>query len=167
MILVDRITPTHPLGRALPLALGVCLVATFTAADPAQHYAARCAACHNTPVDPKIPAVDALKRMNSTRVSHALSPATEMSDSIVAIARGRLDPMALPRYSFQSVNGIDGHGGAIDNPGVLAVDDLVFVTSGYGMFGQMPGNVLLVFELDRFQSASVGQAQHQEPAPAG
>ncbi|MDE0421657.1 MAG: PQQ-binding-like beta-propeller repeat protein [Gammaproteobacteria bacterium] len=49
--------------------------------------------------------------------------------------------------SFETVNAIGGHGGAIDNPGVVAVDDLVFVTSGYGMFGQMPGNVLLVFEL--------------------
>lgn len=49
--------------------------------------------------------------------------------------------------AFETVNGIDAHGGAIDNPGVLAVDDLVIVPSGYGMFGQMPGNVLLVFEL--------------------
>ena len=49
---------------------------------------------------------------------------------------------------FETVNGIGGHGGAIDNPGVLAVDNLVIVPSGYGMFGQMPGNVLLVFELN-------------------
>ncbi len=49
--------------------------------------------------------------------------------------------------AFDTVNGIDGHGGAIDNPGVVAVDDLVIVQSGYDMFGQMPGNVLLVFEL--------------------
>ena len=48
--------------------------------------------------------------------------------------------------SFDTVNGIGGHGGAIDSPGVVAVDDLVIVTSGYGMFGQMPGNVLLVFQ---------------------
>jgi len=49
--------------------------------------------------------------------------------------------------AFDAVNGIGGHGGAIDNPGVLAIDDLVIVPSGYGMFGQVPGNVLLVFEL--------------------
>ena len=49
--------------------------------------------------------------------------------------------------AFDTVNGIDGHGGAIDNPGVVAVDELVIVPSGYGMFRQMPGNVLLVFEL--------------------
>ena len=50
------------------------------------------------------------------------------------------------RYTL-ALAAIGGHGGAIDNPGVVAVDHLVFVTSGYGMFGQMPGNVLLVFEL--------------------
>ena len=61
----------RPLG--LPLVLGVCLVSTFATADPAQHYAARCAVCHDAPVDEKTPAVDALKRMNSTRVSHALT----------------------------------------------------------------------------------------------
>ena len=71
------------------------------------------------------------------------------------------------KRSFDTVNGIDGHGGAIDNPGVLAVDDLVFVTSGYGMFGQMPGNVLLVFELDTSQSASAAQPPHRDPSPAG
>lgn len=40
------------------------------------------------------------------------------------------------------------------------------ITSGYGMFGQMPGNVLLVFELDRSQSASAARPGHQESAPA-
>lgn len=49
--------------------------------------------------------------------------------------------------AFATVNGIDGHGGAIDNSGVIAVDDLVIAVSGYGMFGQMPGNVMLVFQL--------------------
>ena len=51
------------------------------------------------------------------------------------------------RRAFQTVNGIDGHGGAIDSPGIVAIDDLVLVPSGYDMFGQMPGNVLLVFQV--------------------
>jgi polyvinyl alcohol dehydrogenase (cytochrome) len=44
-------------------------------------------------------------------------------------------------------NGIDGHGGAIDVGGALVDGDQLFVLSGYGMFGQMPGNVLLVYGL--------------------
>ena len=51
------------------------------------------------------------------------------------------------KKEFETVNGIDGHGGAIDNPGVVIAGDQLIVLSGYGMFGQMPGNVMLVFEL--------------------
>ena len=46
--------------------------------------------------------------------------------------------------TFTTVNEIEAHGGAIDNAGVVAVDDLVIAPSGYGLFG-MPGNALLVF----------------------
>jgi polyvinyl alcohol dehydrogenase (cytochrome) len=48
---------------------------------------------------------------------------------------------------FAAVNGIPTHGGAIDNAGVQLADDMLFVQSGYGMFGQMPGNALLAFRL--------------------
>ena len=50
------------------------------------------------------------------------------------------------KRAFESVNGVDGHGGAIDSPGIVAAGDQLIVPSGYDMFGQMPGNVLLVFE---------------------
>jgi len=33
----------------------------------------------------------------------------------------------------------------VDGPGSRIADGLVFVNSGYGSFGQMPGNVLLAF----------------------
>ena len=48
---------------------------------------------------------------------------------------------------FETVNGIPGTGGAIDGPGPVVAGGLVFVNSGYATFGQMPGNVLLVFGL--------------------
>ncbi len=48
---------------------------------------------------------------------------------------------------FQAINGLPGHGGAIDLSGVVVDGDRLFVYSGYGMFGQMPGNVLLAYEL--------------------
>ncbi|MFY0687209.1 MAG: PQQ-binding-like beta-propeller repeat protein [Cyclobacteriaceae bacterium] len=47
--------------------------------------------------------------------------------------------------SFETINGIPGHGGAIDGPGPVVVDGMVYFNSGYGLFGQMPGNVLLAF----------------------
>jgi streptogramin lyase/cytochrome c5 len=51
--------------------------------------------------------------------------------------------------SFDAINGIDGHGGAIDLSGVVVDGERLFLYSGYGMFGQMPGNVLLAYELPR------------------
>ena len=46
---------------------------------------------------------------------------------------------------FETVNGVPGRGGAIDGPGPVIAGGLVFVNSGYGSFGQMPGNLLLAF----------------------
>jgi len=47
--------------------------------------------------------------------------------------------------SYQTINGVTANGGAIDNASIVAVNGLLLVNSGYGMFGQMPGNVLLAF----------------------
>ncbi len=48
---------------------------------------------------------------------------------------------------YETVNGVQAHGGSIDNPGVLVADDLMLIQSGYSQHGQMPGNALLVFRL--------------------
>jgi virginiamycin B lyase len=50
--------------------------------------------------------------------------------------------------AYEADNGIEGHGGAIDLSGVVVSDSRLFLYSGYGMFGQMPGNVLLAYELE-------------------
>ena len=46
---------------------------------------------------------------------------------------------------FQTVNGVAGEGGAIDGPAPVISRGMLFVNSGYGMFGEKPGNVLLAF----------------------
>jgi polyvinyl alcohol dehydrogenase (cytochrome) len=51
--------------------------------------------------------------------------------------------------AFPSVQGIPGHGGAIDGPSPLVSGGMMFVNSGYGMYGEMSGNVLLAFEVDK------------------
>ena len=51
---------------------------------------------------------------------------------------------------FNGVNGVSGHGGAIDNASIIAANGLLLVSSGYGMFGQPPGNVLLAFRPEQF-----------------
>jgi polyvinyl alcohol dehydrogenase (cytochrome) len=44
--------------------------------------------------------------------------------------------------SFRTLNGIEGHGGQIDNATIVAADGALFVQSGYG---GLPGNVLIAY----------------------
>ena len=47
----------------------------------------------------------------------------------------------------QTLNGVDGHGGSIDNATMVAAEDMLYVQSGYGFFGGLPGNVLIAYRL--------------------
>jgi polyvinyl alcohol dehydrogenase (cytochrome) len=51
-------------------------------------------------------------------------------------------------HEFQTVNGKPAHGGSLDIAGPAVVNGMVFVNSGYGQWGGMPGNVLLAFSID-------------------
>ena len=64
-----------------------------------------------------------------------------------ATADGRLLWDFDTAREFETVSGVPGRGGAIDGPGPVIANGLVFVNSGYGTFGQMTGNVLLAFEV--------------------
>ncbi|WP_315831077.1 PQQ-binding-like beta-propeller repeat protein [Bradyrhizobium prioriisuperbiae] len=48
---------------------------------------------------------------------------------------------------YDTVNGVPAHGGAIDGPGPVIVDGMLYVNSGYGQWAGVPGNVLLAFEV--------------------
>ena len=50
---------------------------------------------------------------------------------------------------FDGVNGLKGKGGALDGSAPVISRGMLFVNSGYGSFGQMPGNVLLAFEVGK------------------
>ena len=52
------------------------------------------------------------------------------------------------RREFQTVNGVTAKGGSVDGPGVVVVNGMLFVNSGYSRFGGMPGNVLLAFSAE-------------------
>lgn len=49
------------------------------------------------------------------------------------------------RRDWPTVNGVKGYGGSIDSSGPVVAGGLLIVNSGYDKFGQIPGNVLLVF----------------------
>jgi polyvinyl alcohol dehydrogenase (cytochrome) len=46
---------------------------------------------------------------------------------------------------YSTTNGVKAAGGAIDGPGPVVVNGMVYTNSGYGFLGTMPGNVLLAF----------------------
>lgn len=48
--------------------------------------------------------------------------------------------------TYDSITGVPGQGGAIDSASLVAANGLLLVNSGYGMFGQPQGNVLLAFK---------------------
>ena len=50
---------------------------------------------------------------------------------------------------FKTVNGVPGHGGAIDVAGPVAAGGMLFAVSGYPARGGVPGNVLLAFSVER------------------
>jgi polyvinyl alcohol dehydrogenase (cytochrome) len=50
--------------------------------------------------------------------------------------------------SFETVNGPAAKGGSLDGAGPAIVNGMLFVNSGYGHFGGMPGNALLVFGIN-------------------
>ena len=47
---------------------------------------------------------------------------------------------------YEATNGVKGKGGAIDANSITAANGLLLVNSGYGMFGQQGGNMLLAFK---------------------
>jgi polyvinyl alcohol dehydrogenase (cytochrome) len=49
------------------------------------------------------------------------------------------------RRAFKTVNGVEGKGGSIDSAGPVVAGGMLIVNSGYDKFGEIPGNVLLVF----------------------
>ncbi len=49
---------------------------------------------------------------------------------------------------YQTVNGVEARGGSLDGPGAVVVNGMVYVNSGYGAMGGIPGNALLAFSVD-------------------
>ncbi|MCB1854328.1 MAG: PQQ-binding-like beta-propeller repeat protein [Halieaceae bacterium] len=63
------------------------------------------------------------------------------------IASGEVLWQAETAVPVDADNGISGHGGAIDVSGQVVADGWLYVQSGYSMFGQLPGNVLLAYRV--------------------
>jgi polyvinyl alcohol dehydrogenase (cytochrome) len=49
---------------------------------------------------------------------------------------------------FPTANGVKARGGSMSASGAVVTGGMLFVNSGYGALGGMPGNVLLAFGVD-------------------
>jgi|LakMenEpi03Aug12_release.lakeMendotaPanAssembly.Ray.scaffolds.fasta_scaffold174114_1 polyvinyl alcohol dehydrogenase (cytochrome) len=50
---------------------------------------------------------------------------------------------------FETLNGVKGNGAAVDNASIVAANGLLIMNSGYGLFGQGAGNVMIAFRPKR------------------
>ena len=60
-------------------------------------------------------------------------------------ATGEVIWTAETARDFETVNGVKARGGSMSGGGPVVAGRMVFVNSGYGIFGGRPGNVLLAF----------------------
>jgi polyvinyl alcohol dehydrogenase (cytochrome) len=51
------------------------------------------------------------------------------------------------KINMDGLNGFKAFGGSLDGPGVTVANGMLFVKSGYRMFGGIPGNALLAFSI--------------------
>lgn len=51
-------------------------------------------------------------------------------------------------HPYQTINGQKARGGSLDCTGPVVAGGILYVTSGYGQWGGMPGNVLLAFSVE-------------------
>ncbi len=75
-------------------------------------------------------------------VSAALNGAVYVNDA----KTGKLLWSFETAREFDGINGVKGKGGAIDSNSITALNGLLLVNSGYAMFGQTGGNMLLAFK---------------------
>ncbi|MEZ5938226.1 MAG: PQQ-binding-like beta-propeller repeat protein [Hyphomonadaceae bacterium] len=58
---------------------------------------------------------------------------------------GKLVKTLETAREFETVNGVPGNGASVDNASIVATNGLLLVNSGYGLFGQGSGNVMLAY----------------------
>ena len=73
---------------------------------------------------------------------------TQVQAAMKAVERktGKLAAQWDTARTFESINGIEGNGESVDNASIIAVNGLLLMNSGYGLFGQGAGNVMIAYK---------------------
>jgi polyvinyl alcohol dehydrogenase (cytochrome) len=76
------------------------------------------------------------------------TPELVFSGALNGLLRAYDGQSGQEHWRFNTAISVEGgHGGALDVAGPVIAEDMLYVTSGYAMFGQLPGNVLFAFRL--------------------
>ena len=73
--------------------------------------------------------------------------ASRLVSTILSPGQPRLLWAVDTARDYATVNGVPARGGAMDGPGPIIVDGMLYVNSGCAQWGGLPGNVLLAFEV--------------------
>ncbi len=65
---------------------------------------------------------------------------------IVERKTGKLVQTLETARDFDTINGVKGNGASVDNASIVAANGLLILNSGYGLFSQGAGNVMLAFK---------------------
>ena len=65
---------------------------------------------------------------------------------VVERKTGKLAAQWDTARTFPTINGIEGNGASVDNASIIAVNGLLIMNSGYGLFGQGAGNVMIAYK---------------------
>jgi polyvinyl alcohol dehydrogenase (cytochrome) len=76
------------------------------------------------------------------------SPSNDGAVRAYSTRDGQVIWTADTNKEFSTINGLRARGGSMNGPAPVVAGGMVYVNSGYGVFGLRPGNVLLAFGLD-------------------
>lgn len=65
---------------------------------------------------------------------------------VVERKTGKLVATYETAQDFKTINGVAANGASIDNASIIATNGLLIMNSGYGLFGQGAGNVMIAFK---------------------
>jgi polyvinyl alcohol dehydrogenase (cytochrome) len=77
---------------------------------------------------------------------HIVSGGLDGRIYIVERKTGKLVSQLETARDFDTVNGVKGNGASVDNASIIAANGLLILNSGYGLFGQGAGNVMIAFK---------------------
>jgi polyvinyl alcohol dehydrogenase (cytochrome) len=65
---------------------------------------------------------------------------------VVERKTGKLSAQWDTARTFETINGVEGNGASVDNASIIAANGLLIMNSGYGLFGQGAGNVMIAYK---------------------